>query len=162
MSYSISNLVFTDRGGFVNLNHTFPVANLTDTQKNPDLWTRAYKGAWMANAYTMLYYNFTNPRNGTTPPFSYVDSILGKTYPLANHNYDNPSYYDSLGVDNGWAWHLNLVRIYQKVILHTSNILLQGSSVGNLSSPSSTGAPPNPFNINQTTFSDIGVCLSDL
>ena len=127
-SASVTNLVLTDRGGFVNLNHTYPEANLTDTQKNPDLWTRAYKGAWMTNAYTMLYYNITNPRNGTTKSFSYVDSILGKTFPLANQG--SPSYYDSLGVDNLWDFHLKLVRIHQNIVLHTSNICCREEVLG--------------------------------
>jgi hypothetical protein len=107
-SISFTDLVLTDRGGFVNLIHTYPEANLTDTQKNPDLWTRAYKAAWMVNAYTMLYYNVTNPRNGSMAPFSYVDSTLGKAFPLPN-NLGLFRYYDSLGVDDGWDFHLDIV-----------------------------------------------------
>lgn len=58
----------------------------------------------------MVYFNVTNPRNGTLHAFSYVDSVLGKTFSLPN--YDQPSYYDSLGMDNGWSFHLDIVRTY--------------------------------------------------
>lgn len=64
-SISFTDIVLTDRGGFVNLNHTYPEANLTDTQRNPDLWTRAYKGA------------VSKPGYFSSPIFGNLGSFLG-------------------------------------------------------------------------------------
>ncbi len=56
-----TKIVLTDRGGFVDLQHafptenSFPTANMTDPQSNPDLWTRAYATAWYNNFYSALY-----------------------------------------------------------------------------------------------------------
>lgn len=73
------DLVITDRGGFANIIKQYPSANLTDTQAFPDLYTRAYKAAWMTNTFTMLYFNVTNIRDQKTgrAPFSYLDSHVG-------------------------------------------------------------------------------------
>jgi hypothetical protein len=70
---TVIDLVLTDRGGFVNLNHTFPRYNRTIPQVDPDLAGRAYKAAWLMNAYTMIYYNVTAMTNETlhTKAFSY-------------------------------------------------------------------------------------------
>jgi hypothetical protein len=43
---SIVDVVYlTDRGGFVNLNHTYPFYDRSDSQRNPDLPGKAYKVA---------------------------------------------------------------------------------------------------------------------
>ncbi|KAK4119572.1 hypothetical protein N657DRAFT_650068 [Parathielavia appendiculata] len=74
----------TDRGGFINLNHTYPYYDRDNPQANPDLWGRAYKAAMMHNAYAMMYLNVTNPGNQTAgvKAFQYVDSTMGKSFPL--------------------------------------------------------------------------------
>jgi hypothetical protein len=74
----------TDRGGFVNLNHTYPYFDMDNPQANPDLWGRAYKAAVMHNAFTMMYFNVTNPANNETgvKAFQYVDSAMDKSFPL--------------------------------------------------------------------------------
>ena len=76
----INSLVLTDRGGFVNLNHTMPEVDLSNPQNNSDLYSRAYRAAWLNNAYTMLYYNVTTESNSTTgeKAFEYLNSFLGK------------------------------------------------------------------------------------
>ena len=53
---SVVDLVLTDRGGFVNINRSYPLIDLSDPQKNAKLYERAWKAAWMTNAWTMLYY----------------------------------------------------------------------------------------------------------
>lgn len=46
--------VLVDHGGFKNLIQEWPQIDLTNSQSNPKLRERAYKAAWMTNAYTML------------------------------------------------------------------------------------------------------------
>ena len=58
---SIQNLVLTDRSGFKNLNNTYPHFDPYTAQSNPDLYGRAYKAAWMSNAWSMLCWNITKP-----------------------------------------------------------------------------------------------------
>jgi hypothetical protein len=74
----ITNLVLTDRGGFANLHHTIPEFNISDPQRNPDLFGRAYTAAWLNNFYTALYYNVTDESQA----FTYLDSFVEKTFPL--------------------------------------------------------------------------------
>jgi hypothetical protein len=137
---TIVDLVLTDRGGFVNVNHTFPAANLTNPQENPDLWTRAYKAAWMTNTFTMLYYNITNDHNDTSGQgaFAYLNSYVGKTFPLVNLN--EQSDYDSLAMDATFDVHLNFAG---------------EGAMGNYSDPAAGGLP-NPFEISDSNFTDIG------
>ncbi|KAF2822558.1 hypothetical protein CC86DRAFT_301012 [Ophiobolus disseminans] len=73
-----------DHGGFVNLNKTYPFWVPDDVQANPNLWHRAYRGAWIQNAYTMAYMNVTNISNETlkVKAFSYLNSTMGKAFPL--------------------------------------------------------------------------------
>ncbi|KAH7066203.1 hypothetical protein BKA63DRAFT_523950 [Paraphoma chrysanthemicola] len=73
-----------DHGGFVNINKTYPAWKFTDTQANPELWYRAYRGAWLNNAYTMAYMNVTNMSNETTKvkAFAYLNSTMNKGFPL--------------------------------------------------------------------------------
>ncbi|KAL2136976.1 hypothetical protein VTI74DRAFT_11158 [Chaetomium olivicolor] len=75
----------TDRGGFVNLNHTYPYYDRDDPQANPDLWGRAYKAAMMHNAYAMMYFNVTNPANNATgvKAFQYVNSTMDQSFLLS-------------------------------------------------------------------------------
>ncbi|KUJ17330.1 uncharacterized protein LY89DRAFT_733185 [Mollisia scopiformis] len=140
---SIIDLVLTDHGGFVNANTTYPEANLTDTQANPDLWMRAYKAGWMTNAWTMFYYNITNPHDETTGrhAFSYLNSQLGKTFPLPIYE-DEMTPYDSLAMDTSFYYHLNM---------------LSGTGITNSSSPADSGPPTNPFDITSSNFTDISL-----
>ncbi|KAK0716066.1 hypothetical protein B0H67DRAFT_645739 [Lasiosphaeris hirsuta] len=74
----------TDRGGFINLNHTAPSFDDTDPQANPDLWGRAYYAGMFNNFFTMLYLNVTNPANRTLgiKSFEYLNSTLDQSFPL--------------------------------------------------------------------------------
>ena len=141
-----TNVVLTDRGGFVNLNHTYPEPNLTDPQTNQDLWGRAYKAAWLNNVYTMLYFNVTSDRNESmgTHPFEYLNSEIGKTFPIGSASELSSISYDSLVLTQDFGNYLNL------------DAFGTGSAgVANSSDPASSGSAINPFNVNSGNFSDI-------
>lgn len=137
-STPIIELVLTDRGGFVNINNTFPEADLSNPQVNPDLYTRAFKAAWMTNAYTMLYLNVTNPHNDTSGEhaFSYLNSNLNKTFRIPSLGAKNN--YDTLALDDRFDNHLDFT-----------------GSVTN-TDPSASGRLPNPFRMTDSNFTDIG------
>ncbi|KAL9572059.1 hypothetical protein ACKAV7_003776 [Fusarium commune] len=95
----IKDFVLTDRGGFVNLNRTYPYYDREDPQINVDLWGRAYKAAYINNAYTMMYLNVTNPNNSTygDKSFSYMNSEIGKKFPMPA-DFSDYSDYLSMGL----------------------------------------------------------------
>ncbi|EER27888.1 hypothetical protein CPC735_032240 [Coccidioides posadasii C735 delta SOWgp] len=82
VNLTMQNVKITDRGGFEKLNTTYPQYDRSDPQANPDLYGRAYKAAYLHNAYTMLLLNVTNPRTPTMRPWSYLNSTEGKTFPI--------------------------------------------------------------------------------
>jgi hypothetical protein len=82
---------FVDNGGFVNLARSYPQYSSNSPQSNPDLRGRAYAGAWLSNAYFMLYMNMTTLDASTnlSDPISTrlstsTDSFLGKRFNLSN------------------------------------------------------------------------------
>lgn len=94
--YSHQGLI--DHGGFVNLNRTdpFPISPdgddtnnypFIDSQRNPMLYGRAYYAAWLANVYSMMYLNVSEP--GTNR--SRISSELGQRFRVNTSfiNYDN-------------------------------------------------------------------------
>jgi hypothetical protein len=88
----IENLMLTDRGGFFQMNTTYPTLQLLDSQTNPDLQQRAYHAAWLNNAFTMLYLNVTNEKDKPArgmKAFSYMDSALDKGFPMPHHSMDS-------------------------------------------------------------------------
>jgi hypothetical protein len=133
-------VVLTDRGGFVNLNTTYPEYDLSDTQKNPDLAGRAYKAAWLNNALSALYYNLTTERNETTGThaFAYMNSEINKTFPLPSGGFFGASMQglDVLDISTAYGDYLS------------------GAWSGSNSS-SSTGIFSNPFHITDDNFTDI-------
>jgi hypothetical protein len=98
-----------DHGGFINLNKTYPQWFPDDLQTNPDLWLRAYRGAWLQNAYTMAFMNVTNMSNETTKvkAFAYLNSTLGKKFPLYFPDGKTAGYYfmkpNSLSIAPRWG-----------------------------------------------------------
>ena len=80
----LSDIWLTDRGGFANLDLALPVPDVSNTQKNADLFGRAYSAAWWNNVYTMQFFNVTDVTNLTagSKPFSYLKSTVGKKFPL--------------------------------------------------------------------------------
>jgi len=85
-----SEFVLVDKGGFVNLNQTYPFYDHAHAQDNPDLQARAYKAAYLFNAWLMAYMNVTSIR----PAFQYVSSHYDQRFPLPaadSSNYLAPS-----------------------------------------------------------------------
>ncbi|KAL5315720.1 hypothetical protein ACEPPN_016590 [Leptodophora sp. 'Broadleaf-Isolate-01'] len=145
VSVNVLDLVITDRGGFVNLNRSYPLIDLSDTQKNSKIYERAWKAAWMTNWYTMLYYNITNAYNETSgqKALSYMNSKVGKTFAVPSLS--DHSYYDSLGMDGSFNEHLNL-----------------GNALGASDSPNADARPPKfgTQEIKSTNFSTIALICS--
>jgi hypothetical protein len=144
----ISQLVLTDRGGFVHLNPAVPTFDHNDPQSDPDLYGRAYQAAWKSNALTALYYNVVEPFNGTDgfKPLTGIDSFIGKTYYMSGKYYDDVSP-SILGIGPNFAFYLE--------------VLYGVAPAGNSSqgAPSDSGLPTNPFNVTQDMFNTIGKCL---
>ena len=132
---SIRDLVLTDRGGFASLNHTYPSFDQYAAQDDPDLKGRAYKAAWMSNAWTMLYWNITNPTDTATrtKAWSYLDSFVGKRYRLNNDNQTAP--WNSLQLDSKWTSYNGLGRIVGLADVNYKDL--------------------NPFKMTSSNFSDI-------
>lgn len=57
---NMTRITLVDEGGFTNLARDYPYGFWNDSQ-DPDLQARAYKGAWLNNAYTAVFYNVTYP-----------------------------------------------------------------------------------------------------
>ncbi|KAM6513478.1 hypothetical protein FALCPG4_015893 [Fusarium falciforme] len=87
------NTMLTDRGGFANIDRDYVwwgsdiFAN--DTQDTLDLRARAFKGAWLNNGRTMQYMNITGDTLRNDSRFSYLDSFVGKQFPLINPDYSS-------------------------------------------------------------------------
>jgi hypothetical protein len=146
-------LNLTDHGGFVELNHTYPLWEKTDPQAHPDMWYRAYKAAWLSNALNMAFMNITNIANDTTriKAFQYLNSTLNKTFPLHYPDGKTASTMFSiqpgaLKISTNWGTYLDGL---DKGI---SNISTIGNITTNYSFPSKEPLYANPFNIT-TQFS---------
>ena len=113
-SVSISKLWLTDQGGFVNLNHTSPIIPIDERKRvnKPDLKARAYRGAWVANAESMLLMDIMDPTDNTTgtKAFQRVDSELGKTFELPVED-DSFTAYQSLDFLQDFASHFGLTSL---------------------------------------------------
>ncbi|KAL2402668.1 hypothetical protein ABEF93_003030 [Exophiala dermatitidis] len=80
-SNELANISLVDNGGFANLVPKYPHVNVTNSQVDPDLQGRAYKAAWMVNAYTMMVMNLTRPNPNA---FGYLNSKVGNKYPVTS------------------------------------------------------------------------------
>lgn len=163
----VSELVLTDRGGFANLIKKYPTWQPGDTQKDPELYLRAYKAAWINNAWSMAFMNVTNLANQSDPnshAFEYLDSYVGKTFPLMSPNGTGLSGMSgSLGPD--FLSTSSMYGYYLNDLDQGTGIYNNGTSLYNFSSSfnESTSVPPlytNPFGIDSTNFSSAGKFLS--
>jgi hypothetical protein len=147
---TFQDLVLTDRGGFSNLTLVYPEPDLSDPQSNPDLWGRAYKGAWMNNVETMVFFNVTRP---APHGLSYMTSHVGKTFDLGPQNRFG---WDSLTISDLWGYFLNDL-LPSPNYTDTSNF----SSIFNSSVPLPKPPVyyPNPFKITLDNFTDISELL---
>ncbi|KAL9572074.1 hypothetical protein ACKAV7_003791 [Fusarium commune] len=139
---AISDVVLTDRGGFVNLNQTFPKPDYDNPQTNPDLYGRAYMAAWLHNAYTAVYLNVTNPGNQTSGvrPWRYLNTAMNQTFLIQNDRLTKiVSEYDSLVMTTKFSDYLGLT---------------YGSTAG-YTNASNPGIDTNIFGINQENFTSI-------
>ncbi|KAK0642990.1 hypothetical protein B0T16DRAFT_333100, partial [Cercophora newfieldiana] len=132
---NVENLVLTDRGGFSQMNMTLPPLQILSGQSDPALQQRAYTAAWLNNVFTMLYLNVTNekdkPRQGMKS-FSYLNSVVGKEFPLRHYSTDE----------------------YE--LLELSSVFGSYLSLGESSSGASGGQNhSNPFNISRVDFDSI-------
>ncbi|KAK2922718.1 hypothetical protein FoTM2_017571 [Fusarium oxysporum f. sp. vasinfectum] len=108
---AISDVVLTDRGGFVNLNQTFHEPDYDNPQANPDLYGRAYAAAWLHNAYTAVYLNVTNPGNQTSGvrPWRYLNTAMNQTFLIEQSRLSTSlSEYDSLVITARFSDYLGL------------------------------------------------------
>lgn len=134
-------LVLTDHGGFANLDKHYPEYDRNDTQANPDLWGRAYKAAWMNNAWTMMYLNITRPNPGA---FSYLDSQIGKRFPIGD-GFTSISY-DALKITENFGNYLNL-----------PSGLSNGTILPQYNNGKDGPGWDNPFNVTRDNFTDISL-----
>jgi hypothetical protein len=90
----VVRLNITDRGGFVNFNHTYPGYERDAVQEDPGLWYHAYRAAWPNNAYSMAFMNVTSVANDTmgTRSLDYLNSEMDETFPLYYPNGKSASY----------------------------------------------------------------------
>ncbi|OAP60410.1 hypothetical protein AYL99_05412 [Fonsecaea erecta] len=156
---AIADLVLTDRGGFANLIREYPEWDRSDTQKNPELYLRAYKAAWINNVWSMAFMNVTNFANQSDPgshAFEYLDSHVGKAFPLMQAN--------SSGFQSVTSWlgpdvlsSSSLYGYYLDGLDQGTGIYDNTSVQYNLSIPSDIPSVPplypNPFGVTQTNFS---------
>ncbi|KAF3402651.1 hypothetical protein DPV78_004825 [Talaromyces pinophilus] len=145
---------------FVNLNQTYPTWEMwVDRQENPDLELRAYKAAWLNNAYSMVFMNVTTIHNDSIPgsrAFAYLDSELGKTFPIMSN--------DSTSTDSFFLTSSPSPDQLITTTLYGGYLdgLAQGTSayndtVFNVTEPSKPPLYLNPFGINSTLWSDVGL-----
>jgi len=158
---TISNLVLTDRGGFANLSHHYPVWDRNDTQNNPALVLRAYKAAWINNAWSMAFMNVTNFRNLSDPnshAFEYLKSTVGKTFPLMyNDSTTGPTMNlppNALSVSTLYGDYLS--GLDQGIPGSNSSIFNFSLPGVNLSFPAVPPLYSNPFHVTQENFSTAG------
>lgn len=131
----ITDLVITDRGGFINLHHTYPYYDRRKPEVNADLAGRAYKAAWLFNVYIALIFNVTRPNPGA---FGYLHSDVGKTFPLQSTDFPSVDALSSSTFESSYN--------------DLFDSLFSNSTLG----------PPNPFQITETNFSTITtLCQGD-
>ena len=98
----VSDMVLTDRGGFINLIQKYLIVNDTKPWINADLKGRAYKAAWRSNFYTMINMNITNMEDepAGVRKFSYLKSSMNKTFNYTSNI--GVSEMESLQIRNSW------------------------------------------------------------
>ena len=131
----IVNVTLVDQGGFAEINTTYPRLEFYNTQENPALLERAYKAAWLTNAYNMLYFNVTRP---SPHAFSYVNSKVGQRYPI---NPEATTPFQSFSVTSDFSSLVN-PQSYQ-----SNDTYLTAESINY----------PNPFNITSENYTDISM-----
>ncbi|KAK6362488.1 hypothetical protein LTS17_012807 [Exophiala oligosperma] len=160
----VSGLVLTDRGGFANLVKKYPTWQPGDTQNDPELYLRAYKAAWINNAWSMAFMNVTNLANQRDPDthaFEYLDTHVGKTFPLMSPNGTGLTGMsgalgpDFLSTSTMYGYYLNGLDQGTGIYNNSTSLYNFSSSLNE-----STSVPPlytNPFGVDNTNFSSAGL-----
>ncbi|KAJ9602902.1 hypothetical protein H2200_012682 [Cladophialophora chaetospira] len=139
-STDLANISLIDNGGFANLKQEWPHVNVTDSQNDPNLRGRAYKAAWMVNAYTMLIMNLTRP---SPDAFGYMKSKVGDKYPVTRHQ--------TPGAKLSGIYMTNLWQSLLDPEAYSSNYTLDDAPNSNYS---------NPWGIDWSNFTDISTICS--
>jgi hypothetical protein len=145
---SVEDVVITDRGGFASFDKTIPWYDANKTYEFPNLRDRAYYAAWFNNVYIMFYLNITNPKSKNGPRFQYLDSTVGKTFPLKKKT--NSS---------SWPFEPRYDRLVTTLefgeFAGVPSKFMFNSSFG-------VSDYPNPFRITSDNFTDICTWMSKL
>ena len=145
----IQSPAIVDHGGFFAANKTSPSYDHSDAQVDPQLAYRAYEGAWLTNALTMALYNITDPGPEQWKfPFSYLNSYFGAEYKLPSSLYTGEAASvlfssDAINTDGFSSW-------------------LSGALSSDFQDNSTINVPPNPFQINSTSYDNIGKSASSI
>jgi hypothetical protein len=158
------NVRLVDHGGFTNLPRIpgGPRWNRdSDLQNNPQLWERAYRAAWFHNAFAAAFLNVTNARTddpGSKPALSYMESYIGKEFPLDYRDFDS-SGSNHLYIDFK-PQTIKTERfgdLFYGLDESTNNFTYDPARPYNFTDiPQKPALYPNPWNINETFWSDIG------
>ncbi|EAU31659.1 predicted protein [Aspergillus terreus NIH2624] len=124
-----------DHGGFTNLSHDRPTLDPGNFQVNPALQDRAYRAAWSHNMFLMQYFNITTNGSDGSVPFAYMNSNVGKRFPL---KFNRGEFGVSLSTST----------------IQTSTDYGAVITGSNLSIAATTG--PNPFNVTGNDAFQIG------
>ncbi|KAH7013319.1 hypothetical protein EDB80DRAFT_774621 [Ilyonectria destructans] len=105
----VAHMFLTDRGGFVNLNTTYPDDPSINTTNTPDLKIRAYQAAWFTNDISMMFMDITDPTDKAkgTKVFERIDSELNQKWEIPVTEID-VSDYQSLSIVSKFGEHLGL------------------------------------------------------
>jgi hypothetical protein len=171
-SLQISSARLVDLGGFVNFDKTPLPFIAIGNQTDPLLAQRAQAGAWLTNMLMMLVWNITdrNPDGSISldPPFTYLDSHIGKEIPLPTQDKGNQpaatylTSYDSFLTSNDFAHFFQSLTVFGS-FLDTNNSSNATSSDYNNGISNDTasvfnykGLPPNPYQFRPENFTTYG------
>jgi hypothetical protein len=142
-AFEISNARLVDQGGFVDFDrHGLPLIAIGN-QSDPLLAQRAQTGAWLTNMLMMLVWNVTdrNPNGSISlaPPFTYLNSQLGKEFPLPTNGLDKKPAATYLTSYNSLVTYSDLSTFF-------STLTPLPSTFDNGTNPFNyTQLPPNPY-----------------
>lgn len=108
-SAKVAHMFLTDRGGFVNLNTTYPDDPSINTTNTPDLKTRAYQAACFTNGISVMFMDITDPTDKAkgTKAFERIDSELNQKWGIPVTEIDALDY-QSLSIVSKFGEHLGL------------------------------------------------------
>jgi hypothetical protein len=151
----VVDLVLVDKGGFVGMNDTFPEYDILTAQDDPQVAYRAYRSAWLQNAYTALYYNVTNPGPSISgmESFSYINSELGQQFPMIKSN--------SSGQDSSWLHKRFSVAEFGGFIDGLPTGGFGNDTLTNQTSEFDLNIPDNPWQISKDNFTDARKCFAN-